>query len=142
MGPKPIFQIRAGADARMPFLLPHAYLMAGGRLSLRGCDPTPFPKLSTLYLEIPARFGYTFPMGDNLALFGEIGPYLDVRLIRFKRHDNSCSRFLDFGLGADAGLELGHKFRLSLGLDFGFFRPCVAEHTINNGLWLTGTYLF
>lgn len=142
MGSPALFQARAGADARMPFLLPHAYLMGGARLSLRGCNPQPWGQLSTLYLEVPVRFGYTLSLGDNLALFGEVGPYVDVRLIRFKKHDTTCSRFMDLGLGADAGLEVGHHLRFSLGLDFGFFRPCIAEHTINNGVWLTTTYLF
>lgn len=142
LGRPAMFQIRGGVDARMPFILPHAYLMAGSRLSLRGCSPVPFEKLRTLYLEVPVRLGYTLPLDDNLAFFVEAGPYLDVRLIRFKKHDTSCARFLDLGLGGDAGLELGHKFRFSLGLDFGFIPPCTGEHAHNNGIWLSGAYLF
>lgn len=138
---QPMFQMRGGVDARMPFLLPHAYLMAGGRLSLRGCYPVPFAKLRTLYLEVPARIGYTLALDKDLAFFAEAGPYMDVRLIRFKKHDGGCARFLDLGLGGDAGIELGHKMRFSLGLDFGVIPPCKSEHAINNGLWLSATYL-
>jgi hypothetical protein len=137
--------LKTGIDARLPFILPHAYLLAGGRLALRTVSGESYGKIKTVYIEVPVNIGYTLPLGDNLAFFAQTGPYLGMKLFKVYSeydHGRTCPRRFDIGWGIDGGIEVGHRLRFALGLDHGFIKPCVAEaHDRNKCFWVSASLL-
>ena len=138
-------QLKAGANATIPILLPDLYLQPGARLALRTGGTHYTGQLSNVYLEVPVFAGFNFRLGD-LALFVEAGPYAGLRIIPLvhgiwdPKSAWSCPS-VDIGLGVNAGVELNNKIRLSAGFDRGFISPCRDDHAHNGGFWITATYL-
>lgn len=138
-------QMKAGANATIPIILPDLYLQPGARLALRTGGTHYTGQISNIYLEVPVFAGYNFRLGD-IALFVEAGPYAGLRIIPLV-HGTwepklawQCPSF-DIGLGINAGIELNNKIRLSAGFDRGFISPCKDDHAHNGGFWITATYL-
>lgn len=91
------------------------------------------------YLELPVHIGYRHPVSDNVAIFGEFGPYFGYAVSgKYKIGDASTSIFdlkvdedgeisdkgtdigakrFNVGLGIHAGVEFS-KFQVRLGYDF------------------------
>ncbi|MBR4826816.1 MAG: PorT family protein [Bacteroidales bacterium] len=135
---------KGGVNARMPLLLPDLYVMGEGRLALRTCGNAFTGRMSHAYLEVPVQVGYTIHLNENLGLYAEAGPYLGLRLFPYGYeviHRDHHHRFIDLGLGLNAGIELAKQFRLSLGFDYGLISPCSWDHVHNGSIWITGTYL-
>lgn len=86
-------------------------------------------KLIFNYLELPVHIGYRHQVADNVAVFGEFGPYFAYALNGkrklegndpdedFFKNNKDGHRF-DAGLGIHAGVEF-NQFQVRLGYDFG-----------------------
>lgn len=95
-------------------------------------------KCTPYYLSIPIHVGYKFPVGRNVSLFVNAGPYFNIGLFgkaketitpdngkatTYTRADNVFSdkmqeRF-DWGLGFRAGTEIARRVQFSIGYDWG-----------------------
>lgn len=92
-------------------------------LSLKGATAADIT-FNPYYLEIPVHMGYKYGITDDVAIFGEFGPYLGIGLFGTTEGEDvfgdevGCRRF-DMGLGLRAGFEFKQKCSVSLGYDFG-----------------------
>lgn len=93
-------------------------------------------KVTLNYLEIPLHIGYRHPVSNNVAIFGEVGPYFayavsgkvkydpsdpDDETNLFKIKDDAGDKIykrFDAGIGIHAGVEF-NKFQIKVGYDFG-----------------------
>ena len=99
------------------------YVNGAALFSLRGAsaDSTTF---NPFYLDIPVHLGYKYAFSDDVAVFGESGPYVGIGL--FGTTDgksvfgdaNGLKRF-EVGLGVRAGVEMKRKLVVSMGYDGG-----------------------
>lgn len=90
------------------------------------------------YLSIPVHVGYKFPVGRNVSLFVNAGPYFNIGLFgkaketitpdngkatTYTRADNVFSNKMqerfDWGLGFRAGVEIVRHIQLGIGYDWG-----------------------
>ncbi len=85
------------------------------------------------YFDIPVHVGYKYVLNNDVALFGEAGPYFGIGAFgkttikaggvkvgetdTFDSEDGFMKRF-DFGLGFRLGVELIQKIPVSVGWDF------------------------
>ncbi|MCD7901539.1 MAG: PorT family protein [Bacteroides sp.] len=112
------------------------YLLSGLELTAKGAkfDEGGYElKFNPLFLQLPLHAAYKFPVGDNLKIVVNAGPYLAYGIGgKIKENDGGdkedwdffgseddggCKRF-DFGLGVGGGVEFG-KFKVGIGYDFG-----------------------
>ena len=95
-------------------------------------------KCTPYYLNIPIHIGYKFPVGRNVSLFINAGPYFNIGLFGKAKEtitpdkgtattkemvgnvfsDKMLNRF-DWGLGFRAGTEIARHIQLSIGYDWG-----------------------
>lgn len=84
------------------------------------------------YIEVPIHFGYKHVISENIAIFGEFGPYFAYGIFgKFKVSSEGESlkvntfsnvggvKHFDWGLGFRAGIEINQKVPISFGYDFG-----------------------
>ena len=112
------------------------YLLTGLELTAKGAE---FDKagykldLNPLFLQLPIHAAYKFPIGENLKIVVNAGPYVAYGLGgKFKIDDDGdkeeyeffgrekkgiWNRF-DFGIGLGGGPEIS-KFKVGIGYDFG-----------------------
>lgn len=112
------------------------YINVGALLTLKGAEKDYGyeldAKIDAYYLEIPVHFGYKHTISENIALFGEFGPYLGIGLFGKAKlasmgqsakvdtfSDEGGAKRFDFGLGFRAGIEINQKVPISFGYDFG-----------------------
>ena len=83
--------------------------------------------------EIPVHVGYKYEFNNNVALFGEFGPYIGIGLFGGCKIKDSGSTIVDvdtygdiggikrfdFGFGFKLGVELNKRIPISVGYDFG-----------------------
>lgn len=129
------------------------YSLQGARLSNNGATS----KLSPGYLQIPVHIGARMGLGDNLALFGEFGPYfavgvsgktklssggLDISEDFFGDPDKDYAKRFDCGLGLRAGVEV-HQFQIGVGYDFGLVKIYKDGKSVRNSNFNLGVaYMF
>ena len=77
------------------------------------------------YLVFPIHMGYKRTLVEDVAVFGEFGPYFSVGLFGrangqnlFSKDGKDVNRF-DVGLGLRFGFEFAKKCNVSFGYDFG-----------------------
>lgn len=77
------------------------------------------------YLVFPIHMGYKRTLVEDVAVFGEFGPYFSVGLFGradgqnlFSKDGEDVNRF-DVGLGLRFGFEFAKKCNVSFGYDFG-----------------------
>lgn len=90
-------------------------------------------RVSELALNLPLQLGYTYPISDNVKIFGQTGPTLQIALSH-KAKDNQGTTYSllrkdnKFGesrgrfnlyWGLDAGVEINEQYRIDLGWDLG-----------------------
>lgn len=112
------------------------YFNIGALLTLKGAEKDYGyeldAKIDAYYLEIPVHFGYKHAVSENIALFGEFGPFLGIGLFGKAKvasmgqrakvdtfSDEGGAKRFDFGLGFRAGIEISQKVPISVGYDFG-----------------------
>ena len=93
-------------------------------------------KSTPYYLEIPAHIGYRIPVGENLTLFGSVGPYIgwgllgeysckteanstETKTISDNLFKDNLQKSFDWGLGLNFGVEFYNHYQLSLGYNLG-----------------------
>ncbi|MDO4512138.1 MAG: outer membrane beta-barrel protein [Bacteroidales bacterium] len=121
------------------------YANAAALFSLKGTkvgDVTYNP----FYLEIPVHMGYKYPIVNNVAVFGEVGPYFALGLFGKANGvnifgDNGFKRF-DVGLGIHGGFEFSQKVRVSIGYDFGLLDVAKTGSAKNRNLMISLGYKF
>lgn len=79
----------------------------------------------TGYLEIPARYGYSYLLNSDWTLLGETGPYVAFALggkidRDFKLFSDGDAHRFDLGWGLHLGALLSQDHQLTLGWDWGF----------------------
>lgn len=137
------------AGIRTTFGIPSAsngfYANAGALLSLKGCKGAGIT-LNPYYLDIPVHFGYKYAVNEDLALFGEFGPYFGIGLFGKTDGmdvfgDDGYKRF-DVGLGLRAGIEFNQKVPVSIGYDFGVIDVADDISAKNRNLTISVGYKF
>lgn len=113
-----------------------AYVNAGALIALKGCQKDYGElletKINAYYLEIPIHAGYKHALNENIAIFGEFGPYFGIGLFgksKIKSEGESISvdtfsdemgiKRFDMGLGFRLGVEFKNRIPVSIGYDFG-----------------------
>ena len=118
------------------------------------------------FLDIPIHVGYKLPVGKNVALFGEVGPYFGIGLsckgtYTEKHYKNNFSELIsskeekisnyfkgnlkrfDWGVGGNVGIELFRHYQISLGYDFGLKDLYVSNSKIKYRTFkLSAAYMF
>lgn len=112
------------------------YINGGILLTLKGAQLDHGYELDAncdaYYLEVPIHFGYKHVISENIAIFGEFGPYFAYGIFgKFKvssegegleadtfSREGGLKHF-DWGLGFRAGIEINKKVPISFGYDFG-----------------------
>lgn len=86
------------------------------------------------YLELPIHIGYKTYFHDELCMFISAGPYIGLGLFgksdlsifgmkdKWDTFSDETLPRMDYGVGANIGLEFQDKYRIALGYDFGL-RP-------------------
>ena len=105
-----------------------------------------------------------FPVGDDFALFGSVGPYIAVGLFGKAKAkvdgniadlgglgtnsasedifgDDGFKRF-DFGLGLKAGVEFSKKYQVAISYDFGLVEVAKDLGMKNRNLMISLGYMF
>ncbi len=120
---------------------------AAALLSLKGYEAGG-QKLNPTYLEIPIHAGYLYRVSDDVAIFGDAGPYLAFGLFGksggmgvFSDTGWHWNNF-DMGLGFRAGLEFKRHFTLSVGYDFGLVNVIDNTSMKNRNFMMTLGYKF
>lgn len=137
------------AGLRATFGIPSAddgfYVNAAALLSLKGCKVLDYT-LNPYYLEVPVHAGYKYAINDNLAIFGDVGPYFAVGLFgKTDGEDVFCEdgfKRFDLGIGLRAGLEFNHKVPVSIGYDFGVLDVMDGVSAKNRNLMISAGYKF
>lgn len=114
-----------GLRGTYAFSSPASGLYANGAalLSLKGAKVLGIT-FNPYYIEIPVHIGYKYGITNNVAMFGEFGPYFGIGVFGTTEGEDvfgdviGYNRF-DVGLGIRAGFEFNQKFNVSLGYDFG-----------------------
>lgn len=120
----------------LPSLFEGAYINCGALLSLKGSEKDYGKELdyncNAYYLDIPIHFGHKHTLSENVALFGEVGPYFGIGLFGKSKleimgerakvdtfsDEGGVNRF-DFGFGFRFGIEILQKVPVAIGYDFG-----------------------
>ncbi|MBQ4344422.1 MAG: porin family protein [Muribaculaceae bacterium] len=151
--------VRIGKD--LPSVFNGAYINGAALLSLKGAEKDYGDLLdvnfNAYYLEIPVHFGYKYVFNENVAVFGEFGPYFSFGLfgkasvasmgdkakVDTFSDEGGVNRF-DFGLGFRLGVELSNRVPISVGYDFGLVNVAkeVDEAVRNSNLTLSIGYKF
>ena len=94
-------------------------------------------KATPYYLEMPVHLGYKASVGENIKLFGSVGPYVGVGILgkstyyadskangmKVTTSDNlfkdKLQERLDWGVGARLGAEFYNHYQVSLGYNLG-----------------------
>lgn len=120
---------------------------AAALLSLKGYEAGGH-KVNPTYLEIPIHAGYLYRVSDDVAIFGDAGPYLAFGLMGksngvgvFSDTGLGWNNF-DMGLGFRAGLEFKRHFTLSVGYDFGLVNVKDNTSMKNRNFMMTLGYKF
>ena len=142
LGSKIGFHAGVNVDMPLPRLSENVYGSVGALLSLKGCNQDygelASQKLNAYYLEVPVHLGYKHEVNDQLAIWGEAGPYValgafgkakgkvieDINggMEEFSEDtfgDPGLKRF-DFGAGFKIGVTFKEKYTCSIGYDWGF----------------------
>lgn len=139
------FHAGVRANIGIPSVSNGFYANAGALLSLKGFKAAGIT-LNPYYLDIPVHFGYKYAVNENLALFGEFGPYFGIGLFGKTDGedvfgDDGYKRF-DFGLGLRAGIEFNQKVPVSIGYDFGVIDVTDDLSAKNRNLTISVGYKF
>lgn len=133
-----------GGFAQLPFLMEDMYLQAGAELALRRSGNSYTSEMRNLYLEIPLHLGYHMFLSHEFSLYGDIGPYVGLALVR-----TNCAKYglhhqniFDVGVGLNIGAEFQEAFRVFVGYDFGFIPTFKGDHTYNRGFKVGVGYRF
>lgn len=151
--------VRVGRE--LPTLFDGAYINGAALLTLKGAEKDYGDildvKFDAYYLEVPVHFGYKYVFNENVAVFGEFGPYFsfglfgkskvksmgdDAKVDTFS-DDGGVKRF-DFGFGFRFGVELNNRIPISVGYDFGLINVAkdTDEAVKNSNLTLSIGYKF
>lgn len=99
------------------------YVNGAALLSLRGASAEGLT-FNPFYLDIPVHLGYKYAFSDDVAVFGECGPFVAIGLfgktegMSVFNDANGLKRF-EAGLGVRAGVELNRRYVISMGYDGG-----------------------
>lgn len=137
------------------FFTDNVYLGTGLFFARKGWQDD-YGKIHYNYLQIPVHVGYRHPITENIAIFGEFGPYFAYAVsAKYKDKydsdddfdvfkDYKDARRFDAGLGIHAGAEFG-KFQVRLGYDFGLaklFKTYGNQKANKNGTFTVGAAYF
>lgn len=158
------FHVGVKAEKELRQIAEGIYLDMAALLSLKGTEikevghgkTASIKKFTPYYLEIPIHMGYKCSLNDNIALFGNLGPYFSLGLFGNYEEtgghlatapetifgDNKMKRF-DFGLGLKVGVEFCRKFQVSSGYDWGMIESVEnSGGNKNRNLTFSLGYLF
>jgi hypothetical protein len=122
------------------------------------------------YLYIPIHIGYKYALNNDVAFFGNVGPYFGIGLFGKEKlatenydattgalltttttdvHDHvfadSAMKRFDFGVGIKVGAEFINHIQLALSYDFGLTKTQTSLHPYggkNSTFRFSYTYLF
>ena len=156
------FHVGIKAEKELSQIAQGVYLDMAALLSLKGAQVNGDDaslKFNPYYLEIPIHMGYKYAVNDNIAVFGNFGPYFAVGLFGKVKAtgylidesnihdsakvfgDDAMKRF-DFGLGLKAGVEFCQKYQFSIGYDWGLIDNIENGGNKNRNLMLSLGYFF
>ncbi|MEL5892106.1 porin family protein [Bacteroides sp. GD17] len=156
------FHVGIKAEKELSQIAQGVYLDMAALLSLKGAQVNGDDaslKFNPYYLEIPIHMGYKYAVNDNIAVFGNFGPYFAVGLFGKVKAtgylidesnihdsakvfgDDAMKRF-DFGLGLKAGVEFCQKYQFSIGYDWGLIDNVENGGNKNRNLMLSLGYFF
>ena len=156
------FHVGIKAEKELSQIAQGVYLDMAALLSLKGAQVNGDDaslKFKPYYLEIPIHMGYKYAVNDNIAVFGNFGPYFAVGLFGKVKAtgylidesnihdsakvfgDDAMKRF-DFGLGLKAGVEFCQKYQFSIGYDWGLIDNIENGGNKNRNLMLSLGYFF
>lgn len=156
------FHVGIKAEKELSQIAQGVYLDMAALLSLKGAQvngDNASLKFNPYYLEIPIHMGYKYTVNDNIAVFGNFGPYFAVGLFGKVKAtgylidesnihdsakvfgDDAMKRF-DFGLGLKAGVEFCQKYQFSIGYDWGLIDNVENGGNKNRNLMLSLGYFF
>jgi hypothetical protein len=156
------FHVGIKAEKELSQIAQGVYLDMAALLSLKGAQvngDNASLKFNPYYLEIPIHMGYKYAVNDNIAVFGNFGPYFAVGLFGKVKAtgylidesnihdsakvfgDDAMKRF-DFGLGLKAGVEFCQKYQFSIGYDWGLIDNVENGGNKNRNLMLSLGYFF
>lgn len=153
------FHLGVKGEMALPSIAKGVYVNAGALISQKG---TKFnigdlgsSNTTAYYLEVPVHIGWKYPLNNDLAVYGELGPYFAYGLggkHKIKEpelgdngdivlNDKSYNTFdlfkrFDMGLGFRIGAEIKSKYTISIGYDFGFIDSWKGDDT-DDGIDLT-----
>lgn len=154
------FHVGARAELMLPSVFKGFYVNGAALFSLKGAEKNNNlygVKIDSYYLELPIHAGYKYVIDNDLAFFGEFGPYFGLRLFGKSKtsskiesvniYTGNVDRF-DFGLGFRVGTEINKHFTASVGYDFGLVNVKADNNNIrfpsakNSNLYVTFGYKF
>ncbi len=158
------FHIGARGEIMLPSVCNGFYANGAALITLKGAEKDYGRELdfncNAYYLEIPIHAGYKYVLDDDLAFFGEFGPYFSIGLFGKSKlatedesikvdtfsEDGGVKRF-DFGLGFRLGTEINKHFTASVGYDFGLVDVADDEYDEspsikNSNLYVSFGYKF
>lgn len=135
------------------FFTDNVYLGTGLFFTQKGTkDKIGDGKTTYNYLELPVHVGYRHPINENVAIFGEFGPYFAYAVsAKYKGNgysddifDDPDAKRFDAGLGIHAGVEFS-QFQVRLGYDFGLtnlWKTSPGDKGLKNGTFTIGAAYF
>ena len=142
------FHVGARAEIMLPSVCNGFYVNGAALISLKGAEKDYGnildANIDSYYLDLPIHAGYKYIVGDDLAFFGEFGPYFGFGLFGKSKvtsgnesvkvdtfSDEGGAKRFDFGLGFRLGTEINKHFTASIGYDFGLV-DVVADDEYND----------
>lgn len=148
--------VQLSLEAEASFRLAGNFAASAG-LSLTGVAGFHFggtsKNLGEIYLDLPLRAKYYFPLSQKLDLYLFAGPVVSVDIVSLDAHSkSSSSNFqtyptlgrLDVMMGGGLGMEILKEFRITIGYDYGLLdRDSSTGATVHTGaLKATVGYMF
>lgn len=102
-----------------------------------GIAPNEYDKINALYLQVPAKLGYNFPVIPGLGLHVGVGPYFAQGIggkiekmgakEKIDTFGNDTMKKFDWGVGAEVGASILGILQVRVGYDMGIANIAQSE---------------